>query len=149
MAQLGVIWADAIWDLAIWDTAIWDQVGGQQTVPDQFTFTDQNGIALEATVTSLPITVTGIDTGTTITVSGGTYDVNGSGSFTADPGTVFVGYTIRARHTASDAYLTNVTTTITIGGVSDTFTSTTRTEPAQDAGDINSPVRFGGMMIFG
>lgn len=149
MAQLGVIWADGVWDTAIWDVFIWDQIGGTDTVPDQFRFTDQVGLALDAEVTSAPVTITGIDTASPITISGGTYDLNGSGTFTADPGSVFVGFTVRVRHTASAAYLTDVTTTVTIGGVSDTFTSTTRTAPADTAGDINAPVRFGGMMVFG
>jgi hypothetical protein len=98
---------------------------GSDTTPSQFTFTDQSGVALSSTITSAAITVSGIDAAATITVTGGTYDKNSSGSFTASAGTVVNGDTVRARHTSSGSNLTATNTAVTIGGVSDTFTSTT------------------------
>lgn len=98
---------------------------GSDSTPDSFTFTDQSGVALSSTITSAAITVAGIDTGSTITVSGGTYDINASGSFTGSSGTVNNGDTVRARHTSSASNSTATNTVVTIGGVSDTFTSTT------------------------
>lgn len=95
------------------------------TTPDAFSFTDQSGVALSSTITSAAITVTGITAAAAITVSGGTYDINGSGTFVSDPGTVNNGDTVRARHTSSASNSTATNTVITIGGVSDTFTSTT------------------------
>lgn len=109
--------------------------GGSDTTPDQFTFTDQSGVALSSTITSASITVTGIDAAAAITVSGAAsslYSING-GAFTADAGTVNNGDTVRARHTSSASYLTATNTTVTIGGVSDTFTSITEGDPAQAA----------------
>lgn len=103
------------------------------TVPDQFTFTDQSGVALSATITSAAVTITGIDAAAAITISGGTYDIDGSGTFTADPGTVTNGQTVRARHTSSASYLTATNTVVTIGGVSDTFRSITEGDPATAA----------------
>jgi hypothetical protein len=103
---------------------------GSDTTPDQFSFTDQSGVALSATITSAAVTITGIDAAAAITVSGGTYDIDGSGTFTADPGTVTVGQTVRARHTSSASYSTATNTVVTIGGVGDTFTSTTLADPA-------------------
>src|SRR5690606_8486306 len=58
------------------------------TTPAQFTFTEQTDVDLATTITSAPITVSGINAPSTITVSGGTYDVNASGSFTSSSGTV-------------------------------------------------------------
>lgn len=104
------------------------------TTPDAFSFTDQSGVARSITITSAAITVTGITAAAAITVSGGTYDINGSGTFTADPGTVNNGDTVRARHTSSANYSIAVDTTLTIGGVSDTFTSTTLIDPASVGG---------------
>lgn len=95
------------------------------TTPDAFTFTDQTSVALNTTITSAAITVSGINSPSPITVSNGTYDINGSGSFTSSAGTVNNGDTVRARHTSSALNSTPVNTQITIGGVSDTFTSTT------------------------
>jgi hypothetical protein len=100
------------------------------TTPDQFAFVDQSDVARFDIITSAPVTVTGIDTPAAITVSGGTYDINASGSFTASAGTVNNGDTVRARQTSSASYSTAVNTLITIGGVSDTFTSTTVAAPA-------------------
>jgi hypothetical protein len=98
---------------------------GDDTTPDAFTFTDQTDVARSTVITSAAITVAGIDAPATISVSGGTYDINGSGTFVSTPGTVEVGDTVRARHTSSASYETATNTVVTIGGVSDTFTSTT------------------------
>lgn len=106
--------------------------GASDTTPDAFTFTDQTGAALSATITSAAITVTGIDASADITITGGTYSINGA-AFTSNAGTVSNGDTVRARHTSSGSYSTAVNTAVTIGGVSDTFTSTTRSEAARTA----------------
>ncbi len=95
------------------------------TTPNDFTFIAQTNVALGATITSAAITVSGINAAATITVSGGTYDINGSGNFTSASGTVVNGDTVRARHTSSASNATATNTVVTIGGVSGTFTSTT------------------------
>lgn len=106
----------------------------EDTTPDAFSFTDQTGVATSSTITSAAITVTGIDAAAAITITGGTYDINSSGTFVSTEGTVNNGDTVRARHTSSASYLTAVNTVVTIGGVSDTFTSTTRSDPALAGG---------------
>lgn len=111
------------------------------TTPDQFSFTDQSGVALSSTITSAPVMITGIDAAADITVSGGTYDINASGTFVSTAGTVVSGDTVRARHTSSASYLTAVNTVVTIGGVADTFTSTTEGDPA-NAAYIKRPFSF-------
>jgi hypothetical protein len=100
------------------------------TTPDQFTFTDQSGVATSSTITSASVTITGITAAAAISVTSGTYDINASGSFTSSPGTVNSGDTVRARHTSSASYLTAINTVVTIGGVVDTFTSITQGDPA-------------------
>lgn len=124
------------------------EAGSDDTTPDAFSFVDQSGVALSTAITSAAITISGIDAAAAITVTGGTYDVNASGTFTSDAGTVSNGDTIRARGTSSDAYLTGVDVVITIGGVADTFTITTRAEPADELSSIRPPVRCGRMMVF-
>ena len=126
---IGIVWGE-IWNEAIWNTAIWAQAVGDDTTPDQFTFADQSGVALSSTITSAPITVADIDAAAAITITGGTYDINGSGTFVSTEGTVNNGDTVRARHTSSASYLTATNTAVTIGGVSDTFTSTTTPDPS-------------------
>lgn len=115
--------------------------GEDDTTPGQFGFTDQSGVAVDTVITSAAITVTGIDAAAEISVTGGTYDINGSGTFTADAGTVNNGDTVRARHTSSASYLTATNTAVTIGGVSDTFTSITEGDPAS-AAFISRPFSF-------
>ena len=94
------------------------------TTPNAFTFTDQTGVALSSTITSAAITVSGINSSATITSSGGTFDINSSGTFVSS-GTVNNGDTVRARVTSSSSNSTAVNCVVTIGGVSDTFTATT------------------------
>lgn len=116
------------------------------TTPDQFSFTDQGGVALSSTITSAPVTITGIDAPADIEVSGDAsslYDINESGTFTADPGTVNNGDTVRARHTSSASYLTAVNTVVTIGGVSDTFTSLTGSDPSATGSSVLKRFGFG------
>lgn len=106
--------------LTIYDTS----TTPADTTPDQFTFTDQTNVALSTTITSNTITVSGINTAASISITGGTYSING-GAYTSTTGTVTNGQTVSVRHTSSASYSTATNTTLTIGGVSDTFTSTT------------------------
>lgn len=98
--------------------------------PDAFSFTDQAGVEPSATVTSNAITVGGIEAATAISVAGGQYSIGCTATFTSASGTISNGQTVCVRHTASSAFSTAVNTTLTIGGVADTFTSTTRAAPA-------------------
>jgi hypothetical protein len=99
-------------------------VGGNDTTPNAFTFTNMTSVAVSTVVTSAPITVSGITAPAPITVTGGTYAING-GTFTSAAGTVTNGQTVAVRHTSSASNSTVTTTTLTIGGVSGAFTSTT------------------------
>jgi hypothetical protein len=93
--------------------------------PDQFYFTDQTNVPLSSLRTSNTITATGIDYTTPLSISGGEYSING-GAWTSAAGSVVNDDTVAVRHTSSSSYNTAVNTTLTIGGVSDTFTSTTK-----------------------
>ena len=95
------------------------------TTPDVFTFTDATGVALSAVSTSNTITVTGINASAAVSVSGaGQYSKNG-GAYTTAAGTASSGDTFAVRHTNSGVNSTATSTTLTIGGISDTFTTTT------------------------
>ncbi len=95
------------------------------TTPDPITFTDLTGIALSTLQTSTAITVSGITGPAPISIVGGEYELNSSGTWTSSAGTVANTDTVRVRHTSAATNSTVVDTTLTIGGVSDTFTSTT------------------------
>ncbi len=92
--------------------------------PEPFAFTDQTDVALNTEVTSNAVTVDGIDTPAAISVSGGSYAING-GSYTSASGTVIYGDTVTLRQTSSGSHSTTTDATLTIGGVSDTFSVTT------------------------
>jgi hypothetical protein len=94
------------------------------TIPDQFTFTDQTGVVIGTTIVSNEITVTGINVSTSISITGGEYSING-GVYTSVSGTVENNQTVRVRQTSSSSYSTITNATLTIGSVSDTFSVTT------------------------
>ncbi|MDE2180270.1 MAG: FG-GAP repeat protein, partial [candidate division NC10 bacterium] len=102
------------------------------STPDPFTFTDVTGVPLSTVQTSNAITVSGLSIPAPISVAGGAYEVNGSGLWIISGSDlmVFNGDTVRVRHTSAATYSTAVNTTLTIGGVSDTFTSTTLNPPS-------------------
>lgn len=106
----------------------------RDTTPDQFRFDDMVGVALSVPLISNAIVVTGINAGSAISVSGGQYSRNG-GAFTAVKGTVSQGDSIRVRHVSASANNATVNTTLTIGGVKDTFSSTTFSKPPDTTPD--------------
>ena len=106
-----------------------------ETVPDPFTFTDQVGVALNAIATSDPITITGISAPTAVQIaSNGQYQLDCAGPFTSADGLIEAGHTICVRHRASAIPSTMTSTELTIGGVRDTFTSTTTAEESLPGG---------------
>jgi uncharacterized delta-60 repeat protein len=95
------------------------------TTPNAFSFVDQTGVALSSQIVSAPVTITGITAAAAVSISGGEYSVGCGATFTSAAGTINNGQTICVRHTSSASNSTAVSTTLTMGGVSDTFTSTT------------------------
>lgn len=94
------------------------------TTPDAFSFTSQTSVALSTVVVSNKLIVSGINTATPVSISGGEYSING-GAFTSASGTISNGQIVAVRHTSSAANSTVTTTTLTIGSVQGLFTSTT------------------------
>lgn len=95
--------------------------------PDAFTFTDVTGATVSTNYTSNTITVAGLGAGVSVavTVVGGLgYSKNG-GAFTAAAGTAANGDTFAVSQTSSASTVTATDVTLTIGGVSDTYTVAT------------------------
>jgi hypothetical protein len=101
------------------------QTRAADTTPDAFAFVDASGVALSTVQVSNSVTINGIEAAASVAVTNGEYEINGSGGWTSDPGTINSGQTIRVRHTSSGSLGAAVGTLLTVGGVSDTFTSTT------------------------
>ena len=97
--------------------------------PAAFSFTSVNGVVLTELVTSEPITIAGLSAAATAPISvsaDSVYAINGGAYVTTD-GTVVNGDTVTVQHTSAATEATATVTTLTIGGVSGTFTSTTTT----------------------
>ncbi|MBK7660375.1 MAG: choice-of-anchor D domain-containing protein [Betaproteobacteria bacterium] len=103
---------------------------GIDTVPEQFSFLSQAGVVIATTRTSAPITPTGYFDPSPIAVATGEYSIGCTASFTTSAGTIHPGQSVCVRHVASSSYSQGVTTTLTIGGIAATFTSTTAPAPA-------------------
>lgn len=117
----------------------------RDTTPDPFAFAPQTGVMPGATVLSQPITVTGINSGTPISSSGGVFCINarpcGSGTVVNN------GDQVRVRLTAADFGQTT-TATLWIGGVSGDFVVTTLTgvpgvDTVPDGFDLGQRSRVG------
>jgi hypothetical protein len=99
------------------------------TTPAAFTFTDITNGTLSTIYTSNTITVSGIDSGYSVPVSytgfGVGYSKNG-GTYTTSAGTAVLGDTFSVRLTSNVGGGVAHTGTLTIGGVSDTYSVTTK-----------------------
>jgi Domain of unknown function DUF11/Bacterial lectin len=98
---------------------------GANTTPDPFSFTALNGVDPSRLEVSNAVTVEGTNTSSPISITGGTYSING-GPFTAAPGYVSPGAHVVVSLESSASYLTATSAHLTIGGVAATFTVTTR-----------------------
>ena len=109
------------------------------TTPDSFSFTDVTDVAINTAQTSNTITVTGIQVDVPISVTGGEYSIGcTAGSFTSTAGTIASGNTVCVRHTSSSDYVTQTTTTLDIGGVTEDFNSTTSPDRTPDSFSFTS-----------
>lgn len=98
---------------------------GTDTVPDAFTFTDKVSQPLSSTVTSDAETITGITGATPISVTNGSYSING-GAFTSAAGTVNNNDSVRLQVTSSSSFSTAAYVDVNIGGVTDQWSVTTQ-----------------------
>ena len=104
------------------------------TTPDPFQFTSQSSVELSTQVTSNSITVGGINAAAPISVVGGEYSIGCTSSFTSGAGTIAGGQAVCVRHTSAASASSTVTTSLTIGGVTGTFSSTTRPSSSSSGG---------------
>jgi hypothetical protein len=118
-SKLKVASSTGVYSTAALTYAAWD------TTPTAFSFTDVTDAEFSTVYTSNAIEVAGINYPAAISVSGGTYSINSTETFTGTAGTVALGDLVRARVTSSASSSTAVNAVVTIGGVDDTYTVTT------------------------
>ncbi len=133
-------------DLAIVDgdnLRVFLNLTASDVTPDTFTFHDQTGADLNLMVISNSITVTGINGQADVSITtGGEYEINGSGTWTSATGTLSNMDIVRVRQTSSMNPSTTTDVTLTIGGVSDTFSVTTRSQISLHAGTTGTEIEF-------
>jgi hypothetical protein len=109
--------------------------------PNEFFFIDASSVALTSLQTSNTIIVSGLGSGVTVdvTLSGDASSEvqRNSGVWTSGAVVAVNGDTFAVRHTSSASFAAAVTTTLTIGDVSGTFTSTTQTAAGSDDGSLD------------
>jgi hypothetical protein len=102
------------------------------TTPDPFAFASRSPVQRSTLVTSSTITVSGINTAAPISVVGGEYSIGCGSSFTSGAGNISNGQAVCVRHQSAATGGATVTTSLTIGGVTGTFSSTTQQSSAAD-----------------
>ncbi|MCU0578442.1 MAG: hypothetical protein MUF69_02745, partial [Desulfobacterota bacterium] len=111
------------------DTYLREKYGLTNT-PDGFTIPEKLYQPLNSLIESAAITVSGTTLLSPITISaGGEYAVNG-GAYTSTAGIVVNGDSVTVRQTSSASFSTTTNVTLDIGGVSGTFSVTTRAQAA-------------------
>ena len=118
----------------------------RDTIANTFSFTDNLTATKNSIITSDTINISGINAPTPISVVGGYYSINGNdGNWTDENGTIENNQTVTVRHTTSKTSLTDTNTTLTIGGVSDTFT--TKTDSAYFVASLTSGKSISGVQF--
>lgn len=97
-------------------------------IPDEFDFTNKSNLEPNKAVSSNLVTVSGITTAVAITVENGSYRINDD-AYTSTQGLINNGDTVRLHHITAADYSTEKTTSVTISGITKTFTSTTKSKP--------------------
>ena len=100
-------------------------VGAVDVVPEAFAFAPRDGVALNALQASSSITVRGLTAASPISISGGAYSIGCSGTYTTAASSISDGQTVCVQHTSAPRNSVTTTTTLTIGGVTGEFSSTT------------------------
>lgn len=99
------------------------------TIPDAFSFIPVTNADPSTVYISNDELITGITIPSPISISaGGEYQLNMAGAWFSTPGSIAPGDTVRVRQTSSPLYETETIVTLTIGGISGSYSVTTREE---------------------
>jgi hypothetical protein len=98
---------------------------GNDIVPDPFNFNPRDNLPVSLWLNSNAVTITGINAPAPVTVTGGYYAIGCQGVPSNTPGTIQNGQTICVAHFSASTPNAKTTTTLTIGGISAEFVTTT------------------------
>lgn len=102
------------------------------TTPIAFRFTDVTEVPRGTRIESNSVTIDGMEAPTSISVNNGEYSIDG-GAYTSANGTIANGRSVKVRQLSSTLYATATDTTLTVGGVSDVFTTITESNASSNA----------------
>lgn len=105
-------------------TPVQPPVTNNDTVPNNFSFTHVEDAALNTLTVSNEITISGINSAASISITGGEYSINNA-AFTSATGTINNSDKVKIRLTSASGGSTETTSQLTIGGVSASFTVNT------------------------
>ena len=94
------------------------------TIPNDFNFTDKTDEAIASLIESESQRITGIDNGIDISITNGEYRIN-NGDWSSNKGTINDNDKVTVRLQSSNEYATTVTTNLTIGEITKSFSVTT------------------------
>jgi len=102
------------------------------TTPNAYSYTATTNAEPSAVITSTAVIISGINTSTNVTITGGEYSIAG-GAFTSAAGTISSGQTIAIRLTAPATNSATASAQLTVGGVAGTFSVTTKADTTPNA----------------
>ena len=108
----------------------WSFVLLRDSRPESFTFIAISSAELNTQYTSNQIVLTWINTGSIITITWWTYQINNTWDFVSISWIVYSWDTIKSKLTSSSSYSSAITTTLNIGGTVWTYTVTTKAAPS-------------------
>lgn len=109
------------------------------TSPEPFSFASTTEQALDVLITSNTITVSGINSATPISITGGEYSIDG-GEFSSLTTTISNQQTLFVRLRSASNYSTTNDLTITIGDISETFSATTHSSFTKLANELSTDI---------
>ncbi len=143
------------------ETYTYDEVGNRltsevtftpDTTPDPFAFENISNVAPNTLVESNTITISGINTPASLSISGGEYAVSADNGATWSPysndtpATVTDNTLVKVRQMSAGTYAATTVITITIGGVSSPFSVTTIADTTPPVSAILTPENGTGIM---
>lgn len=100
----------------------------QDITPDSFAFIPKTQVETATWIQSEQITISGIDTDTDVSITGGEYAI-AQGGFTSEAGTISNQQSLTLRVMSASDFETQSQVTVSVGGVSASFEVTTKAAP--------------------
>lgn len=109
------------------------------TTPEPFAFANRSKVSADMPIESEPVTISGINVPTQLSITGGEYSIDGH-AYRDAPGVIRNNQQVRIRVQSSGESSGEVSATLTIGGVSGTFTVKTANFTGRVEAEAATPI---------